>query len=50
MSPPDGEVALGYKEFANEHRLDSWNVWLTFAISPAAPPPAAAPVKRIITK
>jgi hypothetical protein len=27
----------GYKEFAAEHRADGWNVWLTFAISPAAP-------------
>ena len=26
----------GYKEFAAEHRADGWNVWLTFAISPAA--------------
>ena len=38
----------GYKEFAAENRPDGWNVWLTFAISPAArsePPP-----KRLITK
>jgi hypothetical protein len=40
----------GYKEFAAENRPDGWNVWLTFSISPAAPPPAAAPVKRMITK
>ncbi|HET9716374.1 MAG TPA: transporter [Pseudolabrys sp.] len=26
----------GYKEFAAKHRPDGWNVWLTFAISPAA--------------
>jgi len=40
----------GYKEFAAENRADGWNVWLTFAISPAAkqPPPAAS--KAIITK
>jgi len=38
----------GYKEFAAEHRADGWNVWLTFAISPAAKQPPAA--KPIITK
>ena len=27
----------GYKEFDAEHRPDGWNVWLTFAFSPAAP-------------
>jgi hypothetical protein len=37
-----------YGEFANEHRPDGWNVWLTFAISPA--PPAAAPSKPMFTK
>ena len=37
----------GYKEFAAEHRAEGWNVWLTFAISPAAaPPPAVKPVIR----
>lgn len=40
----------GYKEFAAENRPDGWNVWLTFSISPAAPPPAAAPVRPMITK
>jgi len=39
----------GYKEFAAEHRPDGWNVWLTFAISPAARREAAAK-KAIITK
>ena len=39
----------GYKEFAAEHRPDGWNVWLTFAISPAARQEAAAK-KAIITK
>ena len=38
----------GYKEFAAEHRPDGWNVWLTFAISPASP--AAAPPKPMFTK
>jgi hypothetical protein len=27
----------GYYEFAAENRPEGWNVWLTFAISPAAP-------------
>jgi hypothetical protein len=39
----------GYKEFAAEHRPDGWNVWLTFAISPAARQEAAAK-KAIIAK
>jgi len=36
----------GYKEFDAEHRADGWNVWLTFAISPAPPTPS----KPLITK
>jgi hypothetical protein len=39
----------GYKEFASENRPDGWNVWLTFAISPAARP-EPPPAKRLITK
>jgi hypothetical protein len=38
----------GYKEFAAEHRPDGWNVWLTFAISPAAKQQPVS--KPIITK
>ena len=38
----------GYKEFAAENRAEGWNVWLTFAISPAATPPT--PVKPVIRK
>jgi len=39
----------GYKEFAAENRPDGWNLWLTFAISPAEKrPPAAA--RPMITK
>jgi hypothetical protein len=38
----------GYKEFAAENRADGWNVWLTFAISPAAKQAAAKPA--MITK
>lgn len=37
----------GYKEFAAENRAEGWNVWLTFAIAPAAaPPPAVKPAIR----
>jgi hypothetical protein len=35
----------GYKEFSALHRADGWNLWLTFAISPA-PPSASPPPKR----
>jgi hypothetical protein len=38
----------GYREFAAQNRPEGWNTWLTFAISPAAPEPAAA--KPIIRK
>ena len=31
----------GYKEFDAEHRADGYNVWLTFAVSPAPPKPEA---------
>jgi hypothetical protein len=37
----------GYREFESEHRPSGWNVWLTYAISPAAPPPSAQPRPRI---
>ncbi len=38
----------GYKEFGAENRPEGWNVWLTFALSPAAepPPPSRAPMYR----
>ena len=39
-----------YGEFAAENRPSGWNAWVTFAISPAAPPPAAGPTKPMITK
>jgi hypothetical protein len=38
----------GYKEFGAENRPEGWNVWLTFAISPA--PPSAAPPVRMVRK
>jgi hypothetical protein len=39
----------GYKEFGAENRPEGWNMWLTFAISPAAPT-AAQPTRRLVTK
>ena len=39
----------GYYEFDADRRPEGWNVWLTFAISPAAPTPSAPP-RRIVTK
>jgi hypothetical protein len=39
----------GYKEFAAENRPEGWNLWLTFAISNAAPEPAA-PTKPMYRK
>ncbi|MET4389027.1 hypothetical protein ABIB73_004792 [Bradyrhizobium sp. F1.4.3] len=40
----------GYKEFAAENRPEGWNVWLTFAISNAAPESTVTPMKHLITK
>ena len=37
----------GYKEFAGENRPEGWNVWLTFVLSPAAPPPPASSRPRV---
>jgi hypothetical protein len=39
----------GYKEFGAEHRPEGWNVWLTFAISPAERK-ESTPVRRMVTK
>lgn len=39
----------GYKEFASENRPDGWNVWLTFAISPAGKA-EPRPSTRLVTK
>jgi hypothetical protein len=38
----------GYWEFEAEHRPEGWNIWLTFAVTPAAPPPRT--VSRVIHK
>jgi len=38
----------GYGEFDNNARPDGWNIWLTFALSPAAPSAQSSP--PIITK
>jgi hypothetical protein len=38
-----------YKEFGAANRADGWNVWLTFAISPAATAPTAT-TRALITK
>lgn len=38
----------GYWEFEAENRPEGWNIWLTFAVSPAAPPPHT--VSRVIHK
>jgi len=39
----------GYGEFAHENRPDGWNLWLTFALSPAPPSSTSSP-PPIITK
>jgi len=37
----------GYGEFLAENRSAGWNAWITFSISPAAPPP---PVSRAVVR
>jgi len=39
----------GYGEFDNNDRPDGWNIWVTFALSPAAPTAQSSP-PPIITK
>jgi hypothetical protein len=36
----------GYYEFDSRERPSGWNTWLTFSISPAAPPSATPPPSR----
>ena len=38
-----------YSEFANQNRPAGWNLWLTFALSPAAPTPPT-PSRHVFTK
>jgi hypothetical protein len=38
-----------YGEFDNANRPDGWNAWVTFVLSPAAPP-AATPSPPMLTK
>ncbi len=40
----------GYKEFDASNRPDGWNVWLTFAISPAAPAAAVRTPPKLVYK
>jgi hypothetical protein len=48
MGDVQGYVNLkGYKEFGARNRPEGWNVWLTFAISPAPPTPGAPPQRMV---
>ena len=40
----------GYKEFDASNRPDGWNVWLTFAISPAAPAATVRTPPKLVYK
>jgi hypothetical protein len=40
----------GYGEFANDNRPAGWNVWLTFAVSPAAAPPPITQTSQMLRK
>lgn len=47
MGEWQGYVNLkGYWEFAHQNRPEGWNLWLTFAISQAAPHPAPPPPRK----
>ncbi len=47
MGDLDANVNVrGYKEFDAANRPEGWNLWLTFAISPAAPPSTTAVTRR----
>jgi hypothetical protein len=48
MGETQGYLNLkGYYEFEHQNRPQGWNVWLTFAMSPAAPRPESSPPPRI---
>lgn len=50
VGPHQGYLNLkGYKEFGAENRPEGWNLWLTFAISPAAQPSSAL-MKHMVSK
>jgi hypothetical protein len=50
MVGPSGYFNLkNYGEFDNDNRPAGWNVWLTFALSPA-PPSAESSPRSILTK
>ena len=36
----------GFKDFAAENRPEGWTTWVTFAVSPEPPKPAATPIVR----
>jgi hypothetical protein len=36
----------GFKDFAAENRPEGWSTWVTFALSPEPPKPAATPIVR----
>ena len=53
MGELDGNVSIkAYKEFAAANRPEGWNLWLTYALSPAEPGPTRAtpPARRSYTK
>jgi hypothetical protein len=39
----------GYGEFEAANRPSGWNTWLTFSISPMAPPSTVAPTRHLVT-
>ena len=53
MGDLDGNVSIkAYKEFAAANRPEGWNLWLTYALSPADPGPArpTPPARRLYAK
>ena len=53
MGDLDGNVSIkAYKEFAAANRPEGWNLWLTYALSPADPGPTrpTPPARRLYAK
>jgi hypothetical protein len=53
MGDFEGNVNVkAYKEFAAANRPEGWNMWLTYALSPAEPAPtrSTAPTRRMYAK